>query len=71
TDRRSNIALELMEVLQMLKFAVKKDRGLNFPAGMPREEELWVLELAMDTNNLVPEDVTGFSSFINAGYNSD
>lgn len=55
----------------MLKFTVKKGRGLNFTAGMSREEELRVLELYMDANNLVPEDVTGFSSFINAGYNSD
>lgn len=60
-----------MEALQMLKFTVKKGRGLNFTAGMSREEELRVLELYMDANNLVPEDVTGFSSFINAGYNSD
>lgn len=48
----------------MLKFSIKKGRGLNFSAGTSREEELRILELDMLEKDLVPEDVTGFSSFI-------
>ncbi|KAJ7660135.1 hypothetical protein DFH06DRAFT_989212 [Mycena polygramma] len=53
-----------MEALQMLKFSIKKGRGLDFTAGTSREAELALLELEMDQHGLVPEDPTGYSSFI-------
>ena len=64
TDRRNNTAPELMEALQMLKFSIKKGRGLNFTAGTSREAELALLELDMAESGLVPEDTTGFSTFL-------
>jgi hypothetical protein len=53
-----------MEALQMLKFSVKKGRGLNFTAGTSREEELEHLEVEMAEKDLIPEDATGFHAFI-------
>lgn len=64
TARRSNIAPELMEALQMLKFSIKRGRGLNFTQGTTREEELAVLEAVMAESGLVPEDATGFQTYI-------
>ncbi|KAJ6607687.1 hypothetical protein B0H10DRAFT_1921631 [Mycena sp. CBHHK59/15] len=58
------MAPELMEATQMLKFSVKKGRGISFTAGTSREEELALLELDTVHRGLVPEDVTGFSTFI-------
>ncbi|KAJ7021761.1 hypothetical protein B0H16DRAFT_1330433 [Mycena metata] len=64
-----------MEALQMLKFSIKKGRPLNFTAGTSREEEITRLESEMAEKDVVPEDVTGFSSFIQSlldkGYDSD
>jgi hAT family C-terminal dimerisation region len=44
TARRNRIGPELMEALQMLKFAVRKGKTLNFTAGMGRSVELSELE---------------------------
>ncbi|KAJ7472383.1 hypothetical protein B0H11DRAFT_1729332, partial [Mycena galericulata] len=75
TNRCNNIGPELMEALQMLKFSIKKGRGLNFTAGTSREAELALMELDMAESGLVPEDATGFSTFLqtllNAEYDSE
>ncbi|KAJ6624132.1 hypothetical protein B0H10DRAFT_1785214, partial [Mycena sp. CBHHK59/15] len=75
TDRRNRTAADLMEALQMLKFSVKKGRPLNFTARTSREEEIMCLELEMAEKDVVPDDVTGFSSFIQSlldkGYDLD
>lgn len=59
----------------MLKFSVKKGRGVSFTAGTSKEEELGFMETDMAAAGLVPEDVTGFNSFIqalpNTQYDSD
>ncbi|KAJ6464699.1 hypothetical protein DFH09DRAFT_985746 [Mycena vulgaris] len=64
-----------MEALQMLKFSIKKGRTLNFTAGTSREEEIRQLESEMVEKDMIPEDVTGFSSYIQSlldkGYDSD
>jgi hypothetical protein len=64
TNRRNNIAPGLMEALQMLKFSIKKGRGLNFTAGTSREAELDLMELVMADTGLVPEDTNGFNTFL-------
>ncbi|KAF7333764.1 HAT family dimerization domain-containing protein [Mycena venus] len=66
TPRRNRTAPDLMEGLQMLKFSVKKGRGLNFTAGTSKEAELAALEAQMAAASVVPEDTTGFTSFINS-----
>jgi hypothetical protein len=55
-----------MEGLRMLKFSVKKGRGLNLTAGTSKEEELAAMEAQMTATSVVPEDTTGLTSFINS-----
>ncbi|KAF7334741.1 HAT family dimerization domain-containing protein [Mycena sanguinolenta] len=66
TVRRSRIAPDLMEALQMLKFSVKKGRSLNFTAGTSLEDEIALMETEAEDQGLVPEDPTGYNSFIQA-----
>ncbi|KAJ6626454.1 hypothetical protein B0H10DRAFT_1696254, partial [Mycena sp. CBHHK59/15] len=40
TIRHNHTAPDLKEALQMLKFSVKKGRGLNFMVGTSRDEEI-------------------------------
>ena len=40
TARRNRIGPELMEALQMLKYSLKKGRGLDFTSGTSRDDEL-------------------------------
>ena len=56
--RRSRIKPELMEALQMLKFSVKKGRGLDFTTGLGWEAELDELETLTMARALIPEDLT-------------
>jgi hypothetical protein len=44
TTRRNRIGPELMEALQMLKFAVQTGKSLNFTAGMGKSVEVSELE---------------------------
>jgi hypothetical protein len=53
-----------MEALQMLKFSIKKGRGLNFTAGTSRDEEIARMEAETEERGLVLEDPTGYSSWI-------
>jgi len=63
--RRNCISLELMEALQMLKFAAKKGRGfgnysLNFTAGMDWVDELSELELTAAACTHAEEDLLSY-----------
>jgi hypothetical protein len=42
--RRNAISSDLMEALQLLKFATKQGRALGFMEGLDRDEELATLE---------------------------
>jgi hAT family C-terminal dimerisation region len=63
--RRNKISPELMEALQVLKFALKKHR-LVFTQGMAKEAELKVLEEA-DSR---PEDADSFARELHKLLNS-
>ena len=52
--RRSRIKPELMEALQMLKFSVKKGRGLDFTTGLGWEAELDELAVPEGLQELEP-----------------
>lgn len=58
--RRNRISPELMEALQMLKFAFKKGYCLDFTAGTGKDSELEALEREMNEEVFIPEDITGF-----------
>jgi hypothetical protein len=40
TARRNSLGHELVEALQLLKFATKQGRGISFTEGLDRDEEL-------------------------------
>lgn len=71
TTRRNRIGPELMEALQMLKFAVRKGKTLNFTAGTGRSVELRELEALAAEEQWVPEDIMGFIASLNAGDESE
>ena len=60
TARRSRILPELMEQLQILKYAIRQGDDLNFTDGMDWGTELSKLEM-MATEH-VPEDINSFIS---------
>ena len=60
TPRRNRITAELMEALQLLKFSVKKGRGLNFTAELSYDAELQTLEGFMAFEQEFPEDVHSY-----------
>src|SRR5271156_2959535 len=49
TPRRSRISPRLMEILQILKFSIRKGRRLSFTEGMSWSDELKEFELAART----------------------
>ena len=62
---RNRISPELMEALQLLKFAAEKGRGfgnysLNFTAGMDWADELSELELTAAAHAHVEEDLPSY-----------
>ena len=60
TARCNRISPDLMEALQMLKFAMHKGKGLNFTTGTARFAEISELEgLALD-EQLILEDLMAF-----------
>lgn len=61
TPRRNRITSDLMEALQLLKFSVKKGRGLNFTSGLDHGAALADLEAFMTAENKFPEDVHSYS----------
>jgi hypothetical protein len=60
TARRNHISPELMEALQMLKFAVRKGKGLDFTSGTTRSAEIAELEALASDKQVVPEDIMAF-----------
>lgn len=61
--RRNRISSDLMEELQILKFAFKAEESLNFTQGMNWEEELREFEaLAAD---IVPADLRSYVRSLN------
>ena len=45
TARRNSFSPHLVEALQLLKYATKKNRGISFKDGLDKGEELAELEL--------------------------
>lgn len=56
--RRNAISPDLMEALQLLKFATKQGRALAFMEGLDRDEELATLEKEEEEQSV--EDVRFF-----------
>jgi hypothetical protein len=59
--RRSRIAIDLMEALQLLKFSVRNGGSLDFTSGLDYAEELEEMETKESVNSHVPEDVHSFA----------
>jgi hAT family C-terminal dimerisation region len=67
TARRNRISPDLMEALQMLKFAMRKGKDLDFTKGTARSAEISELEgLALD-EQLIPEDLMAFIASLEVG----
>lgn len=60
TSRRNRISPELMEALQLLKYSIQKERGLDFTLGLDWADELKELEFEADLHKGCPEDVRNF-----------
>ena len=58
--RRSRIAPNLMEALQLLKFTLRNGRSLDFTSGLGYMDELYEMEKQESDENDVPEDITSF-----------
>ena len=59
--RRSRISPHLMEMLQMMKFSIRKGRPLNFTEGLNWKDELEFFEYASQTRPLGDADAYGRS----------
>ena len=64
TPRRNRISPEIMEALQILKFATRKEQALNFTAGTSMDEELEELETQEMFAQQVPEDLNTFTRIL-------
>ena len=60
TARHNRISAELMEALQMLKFSVRKGRGLDFAVGLDKLAELGEMETFENDEAKIPEDMMAF-----------
>ena len=60
TARRNRVSAELMEALQMLKFSVRKGRGLDFTVGTDKLMELGEMEALESEDAKIPEDIMAF-----------
>ena len=60
TLRRNRLGADSMEVLQMLKYSVRKGRGLNFTEGTDEMSEIRELELLIEQQTSIPEDMQAF-----------
>ncbi len=54
TDRRNSLSADLMEALQILKFALKSKGGLNFTERLSPEVQLADLEAMTYSEDTVP-----------------
>lgn len=50
----------MMEALQILKFSIKTDGGLDFTAGLSSADELQQLEAVLEDEVLVPSELNAF-----------
>lgn len=60
TPRRNRIKPELMEALQVLKFSVKKGRGLDFTSGLNIKAQEAALERFFRAEEDISEDIHSF-----------
>ncbi len=67
TQRRNRLAPDLMEALQMLKFAFKQGQFLAFTASTSNEAEIRDLEAMLADQDSVPEDILTFIEQLHAG----
>jgi hypothetical protein len=58
--RRSRISPALMEKLQVMKYAFRKDKTLNFTQGMSWDEELAEIEELQ--RNAVPREIYSYTA---------
>jgi hypothetical protein len=58
--RRSRISSDLMEYLQILKYSLRKGRGLNFTTHFDWDVELAYLTNLSESLSSVPEDLDDF-----------
>ncbi len=63
---QNQIAADLMEALQMMKYAFKRGHSLNFMGGMSKDEETPALEAKMAAEDDVPEDVAAFIKLLHS-----
>lgn len=66
TDRRSRLSAEMMQALQVLKFAIKSKGTLSFTHGMTQEEQLEYLESLTDDLFAVPSDMRAYVESLNS-----
>jgi hypothetical protein len=60
TLRRNNLGAEVMEAIQMLKFALNNELELNFTKGTDMESELAELVALYEEQAAIPEDIDSF-----------
>ncbi|KAG6845513.1 hypothetical protein H0H93_016068 [Arthromyces matolae] len=60
TARRNRMGSNLMEELQMLKFAFRKGSELDFTAGTGRDDEIRDLEADLEQSLRIPNDIDAF-----------
>jgi len=70
TPRRNRISPQIMEALQILKFATRSEQGLDFTAGTSMEDELEELESREMFVQQVPEDLSTFTRILLDGLSS-
>lgn len=64
TARRSQMTPELMESLQLLKFSIRKGRGLNFTYTYNLVDELQELERQTSDQRGLPENINSYSQHL-------
>src|SRR5436853_7286946 len=64
TPRRNRLSPELMEAIQMLKFSVRKGRGLDFTAGTSRLSELDELDSVQEKQGSIPTDYESYRAML-------
>ncbi|PBK85344.1 hypothetical protein ARMGADRAFT_907817, partial [Armillaria gallica] len=60
TTRWSRLSPEMMEALQILKFSIKANSGLDFTVGLSSADALQQLEAVLEDEVLVPTELNTF-----------
>ncbi|PBK86058.1 hypothetical protein ARMGADRAFT_1128140 [Armillaria gallica] len=66
TACRNHLTPEMMEVLQILKFVIHSEGGLNFMQSLSQEAEFEKLECLTRDSIAVPNDLAAFKQSLNA-----